>query len=208
LVVLAALAVAGCGPAAVRPPAIPSGAGDRAIAKYDTNKDGFLDYRELAKAPGLRASVATIKKLSQPRRAPPLESQLQSAKISAEEIDARINEWTKRGTGRINVMCRVKRKGSSEPVVGAEVKFVAEDFLGKELPVGAGTTDSNGYAKILPVGGKGDPALGMCPGFYRVEITKGGEIPAKYNTATELGQEIAVDAMGISTGGIVFELTY
>ena len=129
-------------------------------------------------------------------------------KVTAAEIDARINEWKKRGTGRINVMCLVKRKGSSEPIAGAEVKFVPEDFLGKELPVGIGTTDAKGYAKILPQGAKGESSLGLCPGFYRVEITKGGEIPAKYNTATELGQEVAVDALGISTGGVFFELSY
>ena len=35
----------------------------------------------------------------------------------------------------------------------------------------------------------------MCPGYYRVEITKGSEIPAKYNTATILGEEISGDAV-------------
>ncbi len=153
--------------------------------------------------------MATIKKLYQPRRPTPPESEVQSAKITAEEIDARINEWKKRGTGRISVLCCVKRKGSSEPVAGAEVKFVPEDFLGKELPIGTGTTDAKGFAKISqPSRRKGDPTIGMCPGFYRVEITKGNEIPARYNTATELGQEVAVDALGISNGGVVFELSY
>ena len=208
IVALAAISASGCGPAVIRPPEIAPGAGDRAIAKYDANKDHALNYQELAKAPGLRAGMATIKKLYQPRRPPPPDSQVQSAKITAEEIDARINEWKKRGTGRINVMCLVKRKGSSQPVAGAEVKFVPEDFLGPGLPEGIGTTDAKGYAKILPHGGGKDDALGMCPGFYRVQITKGSEIPAKYNTATELGQEVAVDALGISTGGIVFELSY
>jgi hypothetical protein len=208
LAALAALSVPGCGSGGVQVPTFASGAGGRAIAKYDANKDGSLDYQELAKAPGLRAGVATIKKLVKPRNPAPPESQLQSAKITALEIDARINEWKKHGTGRIKVMCCVKRKGTSEPVAGAEVKFVPEDFLGSGLPVGSGTTDSKGYAQILPRDGAKDDALGLFPGFYRVEITKGNEIPAKYNTATELGQEVAVDALGISTGGVVFELSY
>jgi hypothetical protein len=204
---LAAVYLSGCGPKVVRPPSIPSGAGERAIAKYDANKDGSLDYQELAKAPGLRAAVPMIKKMVKPRHPAPDASQLQTAKISAADIDARIDEWKKRGTGRIKIMCLVKRKGSSEPVAGAEVKFVPEDFLGNELPSGAGTTDAKGYANIVPSSGK-DASLGMCPGFYRVEITKGGEIPAKYNTTTELGQEVAVDALGVTTGGIIFELSY
>ena len=46
------------------------------------------------------------------------------------------------------------------------------------------------------------------PGWYRVEITKAGEnIPAKYNTHTTLGQEIALDAAGIREG-IKFSLQY
>jgi hypothetical protein len=209
LVGLAVLTVAGCGPASVRPSAIASDAGAQAVAKYDANKDGVLDYKELAKAPGLRAAVGTIKKLAKPRHPAPPESELQSAKISAAEIDARINEWKARGTGRITVMCRVVKKATGQPIPDAEVKFVPEDFLGAALLVGNGTTDAKGYAKVSQASrGKGDPNIGVCPGFYRVEITKGGEIPAKYNTATILGQEVAMDAVGISTGGIVFELSY
>ena len=40
---------------------IASDAGAQAIAQLDANKDGFLDYDELAKAPGLRAGMAKIK---------------------------------------------------------------------------------------------------------------------------------------------------
>ena len=181
-------------------------AGAQAIAKYDANKDGSLDYQELAKAPGLRAGVATIKKLVS-RRTEPSEEQLQSAKITAAEIDARIQVWKKHGTGRIGVTCRVFRKGA--PVANAEVKFVPEEFLGSGLTTGSGTTDARGYAKVSqPSRGKGDPELGMSPGFYRVEITRGSEIPAKYNTDTILGQEVAGDAAGISTGGVEFDLNY
>jgi hypothetical protein len=49
---------------------------------------------------------------------------------------------------------------------------------------------------------------GVAPGLYRVEITKDGEdIPAKYNTDTVFGQEVAMDAKGIQEG-IRFELKY
>ena len=92
LAAIAALAVSGCGgsPSAVRPMEIASDAGTQAVAKLDANKDGVLDYDELAKAPGLRAGVAKIKKMvnfANPRRP---KASCKSAKISAEEIDARI----------------------------------------------------------------------------------------------------------------------
>ena len=61
---------------------IASDAGSQAVAKLDANKDGVLDYDELAKAPGLRAAVPTIKKMGNFRGPPPSESQLKSAKIS------------------------------------------------------------------------------------------------------------------------------
>ena len=84
-----------------------------------------------------------------------------------------------------------------------------EDFLGPELPVGTGTTDAKGYAKISqPSRGKDDPSVGVCPGFYRVEITKGSEIPAKYNKDTVLGKEVALDTIGVAKASLVFELSY
>ena len=194
---------------------IASDAGAKAIAQLDANKDGVLDYDELAKAPGLRAGVATIKKLATFRGPKPPESQLRSEKISAEEIDARIQAWKALGAGRIAVPCRVYRvnkkggHGKPQPLADAQVKFVPEAFLGPGLSPGAGTTDKGGMAMIVqPSRGGDDPAFGVSPGFYRVEITKGSEIPAKYNTDTVLGVEVASDAPGLSGGGPTFELDY
>jgi hypothetical protein len=213
---IAAIALLGCGgsKSAVKPMDIASDAGHQAVTQFDTNQDGVLDYEELAKAPGLRAAVAKIKKLGTFRGAAPSESQLKSAKISAEEIDARIQEWKAHGTGRIAVACRVFRvkkggAGMPQPVVGAVVKFVPEGFLGTGLVVGTGTTDKQGLASISqPSRGGDDPAENMCSGFYRVEITKGSEIPAKYNTATILGEEVAFDALNLGKGPLKFELEY
>ncbi len=215
---MAALVVSGgCGgrsPSAIQPMEIASNAGAQAMAQLDANKDGFLDYNELAKAPGLRAGVASIKKMATFRGPKPSESQLQSAKISAEEIDARIQEWKEHGSGRTTVSCRVyrinKKGGKGKiPLAGAEVKFVPETFLGPGLLTGTGTTAASGTALVAqPSRGGGDPTTGMCPGFYRVEITKGNEIPAKYNTTTILGVEIAGDAPDLSAGGPTFDLEY
>ena len=72
----------------------------------------------------------------------------------------------------------------------------------------AGKTDQNGMAMLsVPTKGPGDPP-GVAPGFYRVEITAPGmNIPAKYNTETTLGQEVALDAKGIQEG-INFDLKF
>ena len=53
-----------------------------------------------------------------------------------------------------------------------------------------------------------DPTVqGLSPGFYRVEITKDGEkIPAKYNTETTLGAEVAGGSE--ARNGLKFELQY
>lgn len=81
-----------------------------------------------------------------------------------------------------------------------------EKFLGDSYPVGTGKTGMNGTATIsMPLSEK-DNRPGMPPGFYRVEVTKAGEnIPAKYNTATTLGQEIALDNKSMRSG-ITFDL--
>ncbi len=203
---MAALAVSGCGgssQSAVRPAEIASDAGTQAVAQLDANQDGSLDYKELAKAPGLRAAVATIKKLARFRGPPPSQSQLQSATITADEIDARIQEWKNHPTGQMTVACFVARatkkgvRGGSKPIAGAEVRFVPECFLGPSLSTGTGKTDSHGVVSV-----------GLSPGFYRVEITKGNEIPAKYNSATELGIEVAADSLQLSSGRLTFELEY
>ena len=74
------------------------------------------------------------------------------------------------------------------------VKFVPDDFLGKEFKTATGTTDKDGMAMMsIPLKDPDDPP-GVAPGFYSVEITKPGEdIPAKYNSQTIYGLEIAPD---------------
>ncbi len=205
---LAALAVAGCRQTGVRPPGIASDAGAKAVAKYDANNDGVLDYQELAKAPGLRAAVARVKKLSRPREPVPSDSvpaQPESQRGGYRRPYQRMEETRHRvHLGRLprgqegNFARDCRRRG--------EVR--SRRFPRPALTTGTGTTDGRGYAKISqPSRSKDDPNVGMCPGFYRVEITEGNEIPARYNTNTELGQEVASDAVGIATGAMVFELS-
>ena len=178
------------------PPAIDAkAAGAEAIKLFDTNKDGKLSGDELDKCPGLKAAIDEVDASGK-------------GEITADDITARIKAWQDSKLARMTVSCNVTHNG--KPLEGADVKFVPEKFLGKNVQTATGKTDRNGNAMLsIPTVGLRDPP-GVAPGFYRVEITKDGEqIPAEYNTDTTLGQEIARDAKGIQNmTGIKFKLKY
>jgi len=180
------------GPPRILPPRIDAAAaGTEAIKQYDANHDGKISGKELEKCPALKAAIAQIDRSGK-------------GEITSEKIVARIKAWQDSKLGRLALVCRVTHNG--QPLAGAEVKFVPEKFLGKNLKAAAGKTDANGMAMIAMK--KDGLPPGVAPGLYRVEITKAGEdIPAKYNTETIFGQEIAIDAKGIQQG-IKFDLKY
>jgi hypothetical protein len=178
----------------LRAPAInASAAGTEAIAMFDTNKDGKIDGAELDKCPGLKAALKQVDPAGQG--------------VTADLITARIKAWQNSNLARMSPRCQVMHNG--QPLVGADVKFVPEKFLGQNMQVASGKTDKTGMVPILsvPTKGPGDPP-GVAPGFYRVEITAPGmNIPAKYNTETTLGQEVARDAKKIQET-ITFNLEF
>ena len=108
-------------------------------------------------------------------------------------IAARIADWKRSRLGRTSLRCMVRHDG--QPLEGAEVKFVPESFLGTDYKTATGVTDQNGVAMMsVPTDPQAGPP-GVPPGFYRVEITKSGlKIPAKYNSRTILGVEVALDS--------------
>lgn len=164
--------------------------GFRAIEQFDADKDGKIGGAELDKCPGLKSALEKVDADG-------------DGAITAQEITDRIHAWQKSRLGRMSMMCKVLHNG--KPLEGAAVKFVPEKYLGDMLKTAAGKTDKNGVAMIaIP----DTMPPGVAPGFYRVEITKDGEnIPAKYNTETVFGQEIAIDAKGIAEG-IAFDMKY
>ena len=179
-------------PPIVHPHIDAEAAGQRAIEMYDTNKDGKLSGEELDQCPGLKAAMGSVGG---------------GGGITAEAITARIAEWQRSRIGRIPAGCRVLHNGV--PLKDADVKLVPEEFLGEgmKVAVATGKTDEGGSAELsVPTSGERTDPEGMPPGFYRVEITKTGlEIPAKYNTQTVLGTEIAYDKMLIP---IEFDLKF
>jgi hypothetical protein len=195
LLAAAGLLAGGCwgrGPSRVHPRAIASDAAQKAMELYDTDKDGSIDGAELDKVPGLKASMATV-------------DSNHDGRISPDEINARIQAWNSSPLGRLPLRVTVTRNG--KPLADATVTFVPESFLGDGLKPGSGKTGPSGQAIVAPPSSGPDDPAGLSPGFYRVEITKEGEaIPAKYNTETTLGQEVAADAD--IRHGVTFDLRY
>jgi hypothetical protein len=199
VVCLGLLVAWGCsrGPSRIKPPAISaSSSASAAMAKYDTNHDGSIKGEELDKAPALKGAVKN------------LEADKTGA-VTADKIEARIKKWQESRIGLMSFSCTIKLNG--QPLPGAKVTLVPEEFLGADLKPATGTTEEHGVA-ILSVDRTAKPELppGVPCGFYRVEVSKmenGTEtIPAKYNKETTLGVEVAQDSEALLTG-TVFELT-
>ena len=80
------------------------------------------------------------------------------------------------------------------------MKYVPEPFLGGAVEEATGVTDASGTA-VLAIADEKLPShlkgiSGVRSGFYKVEITHPDKnIPAKYNTETTLGHEIASDGV-------------
>jgi hypothetical protein len=183
-------------PRVEQPPYSPSGEASKAMELYDTNKDGKIAGAELDKAPGLKAALKVF-------------GTDKDKGVTKDHIVTRVNRWKESRIGRTTLSCQVFRNG--QPLAGATVKFVPEKYEEEALTETAtGQTNSLGMAMIAlpPETGPDAPPPGMHLGIYRVEITKSGEnIPAKYNTATELGQEVSLDNEELQRG-IKFYLKY
>ena len=127
--------------------------------------------------------------------------------ISADEIAQRVQSYVDDRLGRMTLACAVLVDGV--PLSGATVTFLPEPFLGDAIPPATGTTGSTGIAAM--VNADVSPP-GITVGFFKVLISKkdasGNElIPARYNVATQLGQEIALGSRALSMGPIKFQLS-
>ena len=150
-------------------------------------------------------------------------------------ITDRIKSWQASRLGRMSLRCMVKHNG--EPLQGADVKFVPEPFLGPYMKTASGVTDQNGVAMLsIPpdlgaarrasrrasiawkspnrTSRSGPPSRPSLPRTASRRTPRAGpvsqaglDIPAKYNTETILGQEVAIDAEGVRNG-ITFDLIF
>ena len=158
-----------------------------AFAKYDKNKNQKLDPDELDACPSIKSALALI------------DTDKDKA-ISLEEFKARLHTYIDSNLSAIAATAIVSLDG--RPLIDATVTLTPEDFMGGTLLPATGKTDAGGAASLTAAG-----SPGMACGFYRVSVSrKTGEkddVPAKYNSATILGHEIALNPR---SGSAIFEL--
>jgi hypothetical protein len=201
LVLACGLSAAGCssGPSRVRPPSInASGAASEAMELYDKDGDGFIAGSELDAVPGVKAAMETI-------------DADKDGKATEEEIAARIEAWQASKIGVMAVKANFTLDG--RPLSGAQITFEPESFLGQDIK--AATGEASGGVAMVSIPKEQRPAKDTPPGLqlglYRVRVSKkanGQEtIPAKYNTETTLGQQVAPDDPAVAGQKMRFELT-
>lgn len=183
-------------PTAVRPPDIDAeDAAAAFIAQCDTDGDGRISPVEAESCPGVHGKFEQVDSDT-------------DGWITREEAANRFATWTSEGVGVMRVGCLVTING--KPLSGATVTFEPESFVADELQPAVGVTNEHGQCSLSV-----DPAdlpasqqrvRGVQPGVYRVKIMHGTvDIPAQYNTATTLGQEVSAAALGPE--GVRFDLS-
>lgn len=182
-ILLTLVCLAGCSGKPKPPPSSgvdPQAAGAKALADFDANKDGKLSEEELKKCPGLKSAIKRVDKDG-------------DGQLSAEEIAGRIQSWLNSGTIVMEAATHVTLDGRD--LEAADVSFEPEPFLVGNFHSAKGVTNKIGQVMFQTSTEFGYPGLYL--GFYRVRVSKntGGKelIPAKYNTETELGAEVADD---------------
>lgn len=178
------LSLLGCSEDRIVVPTVsPEEASRQAMAEYDTNRDGVLDEKELARCPALMNCWQNLNKRGQPR-------------LSGQEIADRLAAHQASKVGLMAVPCRVWL--DEKPLEGATVALTPEKFMGPAFKPATGVTDANGRASLQTQGAK---VPGLQCGFFRVEVSKkdgGGKetVPTRYNSQSVLGLEVAPDSPG------------
>ena len=191
---VALLAAAGCGQGAAPPPPPldPAAIAARAIAALDANQSGALEAAEIAQSHGLRSGLSKIDANG-------------DGILTAAEIEQRLRRYDEFPVANLPLGCVVWIDG--RPLAEGDVRLVPEPFFGDSRQVVLGRSDEHGTVDFRA---EGNDAFGVPQGLYRIEISKtdaaGNEtLPARYNTQTQLGQEVAFDRREIE-GALRLEL--
>ncbi len=175
-------------PSAIDPVDVsPRASSRRAIDEYDGDGDGKLSDRELAAVPG----IAKYKTLY---------DEDGDGLVSQAEIAARLRKWADLGLGFRQLIVRVTLNG--RPLEGARVEFIPEEYLRPAVKPASGITDYGGAADLamarqdMPADLADLPIAGVMGGTFKVRVTHPKiDLPARYNSETVLGEEIAFDTV-------------
>ena len=163
----------------------PSSASSAAIELYDKDGDGLIAGNELNAVPGIKKYLDHYDRDG-------------DGKVSRGEIAERLEDWASQKLALQGAMFVVLVDG--RPLGEATVTLVPEGYLGPNVHPASGITTQNGFTSVshepehLPKSSNGRPIPGVTSGTFKIQITHPSrKIPARYNTATELGEEIAYD---------------
>jgi hypothetical protein len=185
---LVLMLVAGCSYRANRVSPVdidPSSAASAAIELYDKDSDDALAGAELNAAPGIKKYLDRYDRDGDGR-------------VMRAEIAERLREWTNSKLALMGRSYIVTLDG--RPLEDATITLVPEGYLGENVKPATGITSTGGLTRLshaeefLPKSSNGRPIPGVKSGTYKIQVTHSSmKIPAKYNTATELGDEVAPD---------------
>ena len=170
-------------------------AGADAVKSYDDDGDGAIGGTEFDQVPSLRAALAQVDTNGDKR-------------VTAQEIDVRIQKWRDTQVAEMAVTCQVLLDGS--PLANADVVFEPEAFLGPDVKPAMFKTSQHGAGSVsMAQEFLADPSYpGMACGFYKVRVlSEVDDIPSRYNQGTTLGCEVAMDAHWTNQPTVKFELT-
>jgi hypothetical protein len=190
------LLVLGCSgqPSRAYPPAYSSSAGADAIAAYDANRDGSIHEAELDRVPALRSALGQVDADN-------------NGRITAQEIDDRIKNWLSLKIAEMPVRCEVSLDGA--PLADAQVVLEPEPFQGTKVHSAQGTTveDGSGGISMSKEHLADSRYPGVACGWYKIRVTSASRtIPARYNTETTLGCEVAMNAEWVNHGAVELKL--
>jgi EF hand len=159
----------------------PGAAADRALSDYDSDGDRKLSREELKKCPGLLSALGRFDGDG-------------DGSISGDELKSKLQEIRQDEAALVEITCTVMR--DNQPLEGATVQFVPESFMGEAFKPATGVTARDGTTfptvaeDELPAEYRG-LVHGVHCGIFRVTVTHPNiDVPAKYNTQTELGRVV------------------
>lgn len=162
-----------------------AGATSRLFAAADSDKNGQLDAKELARAPSILAALKSWDRNG-------------DGQVGRAEATAGFQHHVDELSPLVQPPTRFTFGGA--PLADVEIRLIPEPFLGPGFHPAVGTTDARGYASFVS---EGEPLPGVRCGLYRIEASRksGGKetLPPRCNVQTTYGLDLRLGtSQGIS----------
>jgi len=151
----------------------PEEVASRVLKVCDDNQDGVISGEELSQCEALARADSD-----------------RDGVITREEVKARAQFWIDEGTALTPAKCRIRQRG--RPVVGAQVVFDPDEFMGGAVEQATGVTDSYGEA-VMSIPEEYVPSanyVGVRCGYYRVLVTLPNESEPRRTEMVEVAGDL------------------